>query len=261
MFGPRITRSLQLALVLLGCSRLPDSAAPKGGLVEAGSVDLSDAIPYRTLTRADFKGTKAPAPFAAVADRVGAATCGNVLTTPDTQLAIVGEGVQGGGMRYRVSVKQLRFLALMDRSCSWWNDGVAAFAPDYVLEHEQIHFALYELGARRLNASASDIARDMQNEGSSKEDVQREAEQTLRQAVLDEVETILAENREFDEDTSLGYKPERQKVWLAKVTSQLSATKQWARAPRPRALQASQTGDLLEMRITRIEHQSMLHRD
>jgi len=232
MFGPRITRSFQLGLVLLGCSRLPDSAAPKGGLVEPGSVDLSDAIPYRTLTRADFKGTKAPAPFAAVADRVGAATCGNVLTTPDTQLAIVGEGVQGSEMRYRVSVKQLRFQALMDRSCSWWNEGVAAFAPEYVLEHEQIHFALYELGARRLNASASDIARKMQNEGSSKADLQREAEETLREAVLDEVETILAENRAFDEDTSLGYKPERQKVWLRKVISQLSATKRWARLPR-----------------------------
>jgi hypothetical protein len=232
MFGQGLTRSFQLALVFLGCSRLPDSAAPSGGLVDPASVDLSDSISYRTLTRADFKGTQAPAPFAAVADRVGAATCGHVLTTPDTQLAIVGEGVQGGDMRYRVSVKQLRFRALMDRSCSWWNDRVATFAPDYVLEHEQIHFALYELGARRLNASASDIARKMQNEGSSKDDVQREAEQTLRQAVLDEVETILAENRSFDEDTSLGYKPERQKVWLGKVTSQLSATRQWARLPR-----------------------------
>ena len=168
MIRPRITRCLQLALALLGCSRLPDSAAPSGGLVDPASVDLSDAIPYRTLTRADFKGTQAPAPFAAVADRVGAATCGHVLTTPDTQLEIVGEGVQGGAMNYRVQVRKLRFLALMDRSCSWWNDGVAAFAPEYVLEHEQIHFALYELGARRLNASASAISRKMQSEGSSK---------------------------------------------------------------------------------------------
>jgi hypothetical protein len=224
---------LNLMLVVLGCSRLPDSAAPSGGLVDPSSVDLSDAIPYRTLTRADFKGTKAPAPFAAVADRVGAATCGHVLTTPETQLAIVGEGVQGGEMRYRVSVKALRFRALMDRSCSWWNDGVAAFAPEYVLEHEQIHFALYELGARQLNESASEIARKMQNEGSSKEDVQRAAEQTLRQAVLDAVEEILEENRAFDEDTSLGYKPDRQKVWLGKVTSKLQATKQWARAGQP----------------------------
>ena len=136
-------------------------------------------------------------------------------------------------MRYRVSVKELRFRALMDRSCSWWNDGVAAFAPDYVLEHEQIHFALYELGARQLNASASDIARKMQNEGSSKEDVQREAEQALREAVLDAVEEILEEDRAFDEDTSLGYKPDRQKVWLGKVTSKLQATKRWAGASQP----------------------------
>jgi hypothetical protein len=230
MFHPRLIGSLKVLLVLLGCSRLPDSAAPSGGLVDPASVDLSDAIAYRSLTRADFKGTKAPAAFAAVADRVGAATCGHVLTTPDTQMEILGEGVQGGEMRYRVNVRQLRFRALMDRSCSWWNDGVAAFAPDYVLEHEQIHFALYELGARRLNKAASDIARDMQGEGPSKDEVQRAAEQTLRKAVLDEVEDILAENRSFDEDTSLGYKPDRQKVWLRRVISELSATKQWARS-------------------------------
>jgi hypothetical protein len=228
--------SWKLVLVALGCSRLPDSAAPSGGLVDPASVDLSDAIPYRTLTRADFKGTKAPAPFAAVADRVGAATCGHVLTTPDTQLLIEGEQKQSGESRFRVTVKHLRFRALMDRSCSWWNDGVAAFAPEYVLEHEQIHFALYELGARGLNASAQEIAQDMQGEGSSQQEVQSGAEKTLKQAVLSAVEKILERNREFDEDTSLGYKPDRQKAWLARVTSELAATKQWARVAQPAEL-------------------------
>ncbi len=227
--------ALVSALALaLACSRLPDAAAPKGGLVDPSSVDLSDSIAYRALTREDFRGTVVPPAFAKVADRVGAATCGHVLTTPDTQVMIVGQRQPDGDEHFRVSVKALGFRALMDRSCSWWNDKVAAFAPEYVLEHEQIHFALYELGARRLNAKAAEIAGKMQGEGSSQQALQSQAEQTLRDAVLDEVQVILDQNRNFDEDTSLGYKPERQKQWLKRVTQELSETQRWASAERGR---------------------------
>jgi hypothetical protein len=199
----------------LGCSGLPDSAAPKGGVVAASELDDSDVIPYRALTRADFRGTSVPGPFAAVADRVGAATCGQVRTTDDTQIFVQGVTSPGGETRYSAKVKRLRFRALMDRSCSWWNDKVAAFAPDYVLEHEQIHFALYELGARKLNEQVEDLIEDVENEGSDVESVQAHAEGAINGALEDAVGEILDQNREFDEDTSLGYQPARQKEWLS----------------------------------------------
>jgi hypothetical protein len=223
------TASLVIVTSLgLGCSALPDSAAPKGGVVAASELDDSDVIPYRALTRADFRGTSVPGPFAAVADRVGAATCGQVRTTDDTQIFVQGVTPPGGETRYFAKVKRLRFRALMDRSCSWWNDKVAAFAPDYVLEHEQIHFALYELGARKLNEQVEDLVEDVENEGSDVESVQAHAEGAINGALEDAVGEILDQNREFDEDTSLGYQPARQKEWLSRVTARLAETERWA---------------------------------
>ncbi len=219
------------AVSAVACSRLPDSAAPTGELIDPSQAALEDGITYRQLTRADFKGTAAPGPFAQVADRVGAATCGQVLTTPDMRMLIHWQKSSDGAASYRLSAKRLRFQALMDRKCSWWNDNVAAFAPAYVLEHEQIHFALYELGARRLNEKSAGIMRDMESEGSTRAQVEKHAEEVLTEALREAVQDIVEENREFDEDTSLGYKPGRQKAWLARVNAELRATRRWARSP------------------------------
>lgn len=261
-------RKVALALLAsLGgaCSTLPDSAAPQGGVVAASELDDSDVIPYRALTRADFRGTAVPQPFAAVADRVGAATCGQVRTTPDTQMFVQGVTPPGGETRYFAKVKRLRFRALMDRSCSWWNDKVASFAPAYVLEHEQIHFALYELGARKLNERVEDIVKDVENEGSSVEAVQAHAEDAINGALEDAVGDILDRNREFDEDTSLGYQPARQKEWLARVTEELAETARWAsrdlppRAGPTRPEVPASAALLREMETSRVACRSISH--
>jgi hypothetical protein len=49
----------------------------------------------------------------------------------------------------------------MNRDCSWWNEKATMDAA-YVLEHEQIHFALTELGARSLSANAAQIAGELE---------------------------------------------------------------------------------------------------
>ena len=222
------------AAPLLACagSRLPDYAAPKGAVVEASSLDSSDVIGYRQLTRADFHGQTVPREFAAVADRVGAATCGQVRTTPDTAFFVHWRKDSPGGEEHHwVEVKKLAFMALMDRRCSWWNDKVAAKAPAYVLEHEQIHFALYELGARKLNASAEAIRRSMTTQGSSQREVETRARQVLNDALARATEELIDRNRDFDQDTSLGYRPDRQRQWLKQVSSELEETKAFAHRP------------------------------
>lgn len=221
-----------LALLLLGCSTLPEYAAPKGGVVEAGKLDSSDVIGYRQVTRADFRGTAAPPEFAAVADRVGAATCGQVRTTDDTAFFINWrQESPTSARRYSVEVKKLGFMALMDRRCSWWNERLAARAPGYVLQHEQIHFALYELGARKLNASVDELKRDMAGSGDSQEAVQTRAQQALNDALAKATAELLERNRDFDQDTSLGYRPDRQRAWLQTVTQELAETQAFASPP------------------------------
>jgi len=218
-----------VALSLASCGGLPEYAAPKGGVVEAGELDSSDVISYRQLTRADFRARSAPPEFAAVADRVGAATCGQVRTTPDTAFLIHSRRESASGVeQHWVEVKRLGFMALMDRRCSWWNEKLAARTPDYVLQHEQIHFALYELGARQLNASRSTIEQDMAHSGSSQEEVQAHAQRALNEALTVATKKLLDRNRAFDQDTSLGYRPDRQRAWLEKVTAELAETRAFA---------------------------------
>jgi hypothetical protein len=221
------------ASLLLGCATtLPEYAAPKGGVVDAGQLDSSDVISYRQLTRADFRGTQAPPEFAPVAVRVGAATCGQVRTTADTTFLINWrQATPNSEKRHWVEVKKLEFMALMDRHCSWWNEKAASRAPAYVLQHEQIHFALYELGARKLNASVATISHDMAAEGSSQQEVQGRAQKALNEALQKATDELLERNHDFDQDTSLGYRPDRQRAWLQKVTQELAETQAFASPP------------------------------
>ena len=100
-----------------------------------------------------------------------------------------------------------------------------------MLEHEQIHFALYELGARKLNASAEAIRLSMTTQGSSQREVETRARQVLNDALARATEELIDRNRDFDQDTSLGYRPDRQRQWLKQVSSELEETKAFAHRP------------------------------
>ena len=84
-----------------------------------------------------------------------------------------------GSVFYRSGATRLRFFAQMDRNCSWWNPGEVGLPDDYILEHEQIHFALFELEARRLNESAAEIGEAVSVTADSKEEAARGAQEQL----------------------------------------------------------------------------------
>ena len=53
--------------------------------------------------------------------------------------------------RFAVWFEDLEYLSLLDREGSWWNPKAKTNA-EWVLRHEQLHFAITELAARRGNA-------------------------------------------------------------------------------------------------------------
>ena len=219
-------RSARFALLtlplLLACrASLPDYAAPKRMDVDYADLASRDTIRYRTLTRADFLGTKPPAAFAAVADRLGAATCGH-LVLPPAKLLITNRTDASGDSEYEVVVESLEFYAEMDRTCSWWNPNFVGMKHDYVLEHEQIHFALFEIQARRLRAKIPELKAHVRSTGSSSQEVQALAQQKLNETLEEHMAEVMDRNRAFDEDTSLGYNPKKQKEWLARVNAELA---------------------------------------
>lgn len=209
-------------LVAAGCSTLPDFAAPKRSEGSVVVSDAEDAIRYRTLTRADFKRTSPPGQIKFGKYELGALTCGSLQTSPDTELQLVTTTTPGGESVVHGRFKVLRFFAFMDRQCSWWNP--TNREPEYTLQHEQIHFALYELEARALNRRAEQLVRETELESEDREEVVQRLNGVI-QGLLDEhIERSLERNSDFDEETSLGHDPARQQRWWETVQRELRET-------------------------------------
>jgi len=214
---------LLLLLALGACSRLPDFAAPKR--IDSGSAEgteSDDLIRYRKLERADFKRVGAPGQTKHGKYELGALTCGSISTSPDTQLELVTTKEPGGQVTYTGTLKVLRFRALMDRKCSWWNPTNKEH--DYTLQHEQIHFALHEIEARRLNRKAADLVKTTKIEGDDKEAVVERLNDLIKDLLDEHIEIALERNHDFDSETSLGHDPKKQAAWWNTVQRELAET-------------------------------------
>jgi hypothetical protein len=165
-----------------------------------------------------------PPEFAAYAEQVGAATCAYLITTPDTRVFVQSLPSPDGATLYRARFENLRFAAHMDRNCSWWNPKEPGAGPEYVLQHEQIHFAIFELESRRLNDSAAEIEARLQATSADPDVVVRLLQQQLEADLGGRMKDILARSREFDEDTSLGHDPAKQRTWWERVHSELATS-------------------------------------
>lgn len=105
----------------------------------------------------------------------------------------------------------------MDRSCSWWNPGQGLAPTGYVLEHEQIHFALMEIFARRINRQI----RNLRMRVASREAAPSVARANLTTLLEAAKKGYLAESRHFDEQTSHPPDPGSQARWRHQVETRL----------------------------------------
>jgi hypothetical protein len=197
---------------------LPDYAKPKQLGSDPAALDGADTIEFRVLGRVDFKGSSPPPQFGEAGGRLKAATCAYLRSSPDLQIAVIGTG-EG---RYEASVRNLHFFAIMDRGCSWWNPRQDSSVPaSYVLQHEQIHFAIMELQARRMNAQVEEIAAAARATDSSADGARRACEAQLSAALQSHVDQALEVSTRFDEDTSMGGNERRQNDWYRRVHDEL----------------------------------------
>jgi hypothetical protein len=204
------------ALVGCGGSTLPSYGAPQGSVLREEEFQGGDLIRYRALTRDDFRGSAPQGPAAEHVDKVGAQTFALVRHDPGVQFEGK-EATQPNGKRRTVGkIRNLVFRAWMDRSRSWWNPKKGQTPEDYVLEHEQIHFALVELESAVMNREGAAL---MQRtfEGTEREDLQQQIESAINEIVKDGMERLLEANRDFDEATSGRYDPKAQNEWWQRV--------------------------------------------
>ncbi len=206
---------------LRGCSALPEYATPKAGVVEPGALSGTDLIGYRALTRADFMASAPPASAARHAEQLGALTCTFIVTTPDTSYQIEERRDPDGTSTFTGRFDRLGFVAHMDRNCSWWNPKNDSESEPYVLQHEQIHFALSEIHARRQSIAARTTMSEFRVSSSSLDDAKQQISEELTRLVDEAMEELLDENHEFDEQTSAVRDERVQSEWFEKVNQQL----------------------------------------
>ena len=181
-------------------------------LVAPPSDAAADLIPYRPLTRADFRADEPPLVLPADAPPHGAMTCARIM--PRANLA-----TRGTRDDPETRLQGLSFQALMDRDCSHWNDD-SGIREEYVLEHEQLHFAIVELEARRLNARAEAIEHDLVQHGS---DGARRIQAGLNELMEAAAQDVAEQGLALDRATSMTLAPEAQHEWMARMNRELSA--------------------------------------
>jgi hypothetical protein len=211
--------SLVSIWALSGCrssSQLPKFAEPTGGAIDPATLRDGDRIAYRTISPSDFRATAPPPDMKKYAERMGAVTCAHVFTEPDPVYYI--EQTPDG---FRGAYERLSFVAKMDRECSWWNPKKGQVPEEYILQHEQIHFALAESAARRLDTQAKKIVAELRPAGSSQKSVEKVLVGTVEVMMEKAMKDLMDRNLAFDRDTSNTYAPEKQQAWYDEVMAEL----------------------------------------
>ncbi len=210
-----------LAVILCGCASLPNYAQPGSGRLPDDPKILADAFTYRRLTREDFRADALPPDRAAHAADINAHVCTQIRPRPDTQVVISRSRLAGTDMVIG-SIPHIAFEAVMIPGCSWWNPRLDARQTAYVLQHEQIHFAIAEQTARQLTAEAQEHLRDFIVVEYTPEAAREAIAQTIRSLIRSATQASHKTHTAFDEETSLFHSPRRQQWWMEKMERELA---------------------------------------
>jgi hypothetical protein len=205
------------------CAQLPEYARPQtikiDGIQEAGETGFT----YRTLTTSDFRAPSLPDRQSAHAKSINAQSAILIHLTPDSNFKIKPWPLWGQ-MNYLGSVNRLAFEAVMIPRHSWWNPNMNPARKTYVLQHEQIHFALTELAARQLTRDSQEWASKLLVVKQTPEQVRSEIFEQIQEKIKTALEANQKRHLEFDNDTSLHYNPSWQAWWFEKVEKELRET-------------------------------------
>ncbi len=92
-----------------------------------------------------------------------------------------------------------------------------------MLQHEQIHFALTELAARRLDAETARRIGNLRMSGATFDAASKAIQTRIEAYLARALEAVYEENSRFDEDTSARHDPAKQQLWWERVQRELAA--------------------------------------
>lgn len=210
---------LWLALTL-ACARLPEYARPRIVQAHEQRETLVTGFPYRPLTPVDFRAASLSEQPAEHAERINAHAAILIRLTADSSFRITSWDLYGQSY-FLGSIGHLAFEAVMLPDRSWWNPKIPANMRGYVLQHEQIHFALTELAARQLTSDAHKWASDVLVIELTPQEVLVELARQINDRINAAMKVSLKRQTQFDEDTSLFYNPKWQQWWSSSVEDEL----------------------------------------
>jgi hypothetical protein len=211
-------------LYLGGCAQLPEFAQPH---LSSEPFDPSiEFVSYRQLTIDDFKAVTPSATFKDHKHMINAHT--SVSLRPVTEIQYIISPPHNNFGLYKAYLQELTFKAVMVPTRSWWNPQLAPEKTKYVLQHEQIHFALMEIAARDLNKKLSNSVGETVS-GNDRKIVERLLVDAVDKKMTATQKEILKEHTSFDEETSLYYDQRRQQEWYDNSLKKLEHLSKWAR--------------------------------
>jgi hypothetical protein len=214
-----------LLLLLLGllasCAQLPEHAQPRFHAPQGDNLASGKGFSYRQLLAEDFQAASLPPEYRQYDHTIGAHSCISIRPSRDLKIHIVHANYQDM-LFYSGTILNLKFEAIFVPECSWWNPALDRRKKEYVLEHEQIHFALAELVARKLTSTAAYELQSYIAFGVSYTEVQQELIEKLKNMGQETMESSLQEHTDFDEDTSLFHDPQTQRKWLESIKTRLA---------------------------------------
>ncbi len=224
-------RNCSLRLVVLwlsltwvsACAQLPDYAKPRTIQTDEIRKFIKTGFPYRTLTPEDFRATSLPESLSTHAGGLNAQSTILIRLTSDSKISLT-PWPSGDQRNYLGRINHLAFEAVMIPDTSWWNPKIKGAMAGYTLQHEQIHFALTELAARKLTRDSQKWAADLMVVKPTPRQVYNEIVQQIKEKINSALAANQKRHLEFDKDTSLSYNPSWQAWWFEKVEEELKQT-------------------------------------
>jgi hypothetical protein len=195
------------------CAQGPGAALSPVRIADSPNAANAKGIRYRALTRAVFRAAHPPVAGLHGDAHMNAFTCATIVSQGRIELELRQERP---GEPFVARPENPVFVAVMDRDCSWWNpqqDGEA-----YVLQHEQVHFAIVEAAARALTRRAREIVAQGASPQTATDAFQRRLEPLFREAI----DATTARHARFDRETSGRRDPKRQQRWYDEVSAELA---------------------------------------
>ncbi len=211
---------LLLFLLLTSCAKLPDYALPHLRENDLDPDLLKKGFSYRKLKKSDFKAKSLPETLIQHSNTINARSCVRIHPNENSKFRVTRNNYNNS-LYYFGSIEQLSVDAIMMPDCSWWNPKIPKSRAGYVLEHEQIHFALFELAARELNKEIQKQVKTYIAIQPSRQKLQDEMNAKVEEMVKSAMHKNLVEHTEFDTQTSMRFNHEKQKQWLHIVEEKL----------------------------------------